>query len=349
VTDTGRSQSPPESPAGKRQKGRFKQQLLPIAMRYGPLRQGIGIHVIYRNTGGGLIVGGLAYAALFALIPTFVLVIAGIFLLIDDPGLRRDAIELIDRAFPAFTGITDTAVEGIREVAAFGGIVALIGFAWGASGLYLNLTRAMERFFPGERVSGALARIAGVLLVVGVILGVLAAVFVAGVLTVVAQALRLDAEWLLWWVGAAITLALATGIVYGVYRIVPANPPEAGSARLPAILVGVAIAAVTLLYGLISPWLVAGFAMFGVAASTFVALVWLRVVFLAMIYGAAMARYRDYVAAARLLDDPEPDASATRHAMAEEQERAARELAAKRQLEQPGATDETTDSSVEAS
>ena len=338
----GDTPAPPE-------KGSIKQVLLPIAMRYGPSRQGIGIHVIYRNTGGGLIVGGLAYAALFALIPTIVLVLAGIFLLVDDPKLRQQAIEVIDQAFPAFSGITDTAVERVGEIAAVGGIIALIGFAWGASGLYLNLTRAMERFFPGERVSGALARVAGVLLVVLVIMGVLTAVFVAGVLTVVAQALQLDAEWLLSWVGAAITLALATGIVYGIYRIMPADPPTARSARLPAVLVGVAIAAMTLLYGLLSPWLIAGFAMFGIVASTFVALVWLRVVFLAMVYGAAMARYRDYVAVARLLDESEPDMYATRHAMAEEQDRAAMELAGVRRLEPPGATDEATDGSVEAS
>ena len=51
----------------------------------------------------------------------------------------------------------------------------------------------------------------------------------------------------------------------------------------------------TLFYGLLSPWLVSSFAAFGVMASVFVALVWLRIVFLAMAYGAAMAshRYRD--------------------------------------------------------
>ena len=86
--------------------------LLPILMRYSLIRRGIGIQVVYRSTGGGLIVGGLAYAALFALIPTLVLVVAGIFLLVDDPQFREDAVDLVSRAFPAFAGITDTAVAG---------------------------------------------------------------------------------------------------------------------------------------------------------------------------------------------------------------------------------------------
>ncbi len=105
----------------------------------------------------------------------------------------------------------------------------------------------------------------------------------------------------------------------------PANPPSAHAARVPAILVGVAIAAMTLFYSFISPWLVSGFQAFGVMASVFVALIWLRVVFLAMIYGAAMARYRDYVAAATEMGEAEPDAFATDHVLAEEADRLARE------------------------
>ena len=155
-----------------------------------------------------------------------------------------------------------------------------------------------------------------------IIVGVLAAVFVAGVVTVVAQALELDVEWILAVVGALATLAIATGIVYGIYRVIPANPPTTRSARLPAILVGVAIAVMTLLYSIISPWLVSGFQAFGVMASVFVALVWLRVVFLAMVYGAAMARYRDFVAAAEALGEAKPDAFATHYAIEQEEERA---------------------------
>ncbi len=133
--------------------------LLPVLMRYSLFRRVIGIQVVYRSTGGGLIVGGLSYAALFALVPTLILVVAGIFLLVDDAQFREDAIELVGRAFPAFEGIAGTAVDGANDLAAVGGVIALMGFFWGASGLYLNLTRAMERFFPGERVSGGLARV----------------------------------------------------------------------------------------------------------------------------------------------------------------------------------------------
>ncbi len=114
-----------------------------------------------------------------------------------------------------------------------GGIIALIGFFWGASGLHLNLTRAMERSFTGERVSGAFARVVGVLLVFLIIVGVLAAVLLAGVATVVARALQLDGEWVLAAGGAAATFAVAAGIVYWH---LPCHPlePTAGEQRQTA-------------------------------------------------------------------------------------------------------------------
>jgi uncharacterized BrkB/YihY/UPF0761 family membrane protein len=191
----------------------------------------------------------------------------------------------------------------------------------------------MERFFPGERISGVLARVLGVLLVLLIIVAVLAAVILAGVVTVIARALALDAEWILTTVSVIVTMVLAAAIVYAIYRVIPANPPDASSARLPAVLVGIAIAAMTLLYSVLSPWLVSGFQMFGVMASVFVALVWLRVVFLAMVYGAAMARYRDYVLAAGQLGEEAPDRFATEHALAEEQRLAIRDQEASAELE----------------
>jgi uncharacterized BrkB/YihY/UPF0761 family membrane protein len=304
-----------------RKRGQLKRIALAVAMRHRWLRQLIGMHIIYRFNTGGLIVGGVAYAALFAMIPTFALVFAGIFLLVDDPILREEAVQTLRDTFPAFEGFTDAAMEQATDIAAVGGVVALIGFAWGASGFYLNLLRAMERFFPGERVGGALARVLGVLLVALVIVAVLAAVLVAGVVTVVVQALELDSEWALGLLSGAITLVVASGLVYGIYRLLPASPPAARSARLPAALVGLVIGAMTLLYSYISPWLVSGYQAFGVVASTFVALLWLRLTFLAIVYGAAFARYRDYVAEATTLGRRQPDRAATRFALAEERRR----------------------------
>jgi uncharacterized BrkB/YihY/UPF0761 family membrane protein len=158
-------------------------------------------------------------------------------------------------------------------------------------------------------------------------------VIVAGVVTVVAHALSLDGEWILAVGGALATFGIAAVIVYGIYRVIPSNPPSVKSARLPAGLVGSAIAVMTLLYGAISPWLVSGYQAFGVMASVFVALVWLRVVFLAVIYGAAMARYQDFVAIAATLGEADPDAYATHYAIEQEAGRVRAELDGAREIE----------------
>jgi uncharacterized BrkB/YihY/UPF0761 family membrane protein len=275
------------------ERGGLKRVALGYILQVPLLRNGYDIHLVYRDIGGGLLVGGLAYGALFALIPSLVLVVAAISWLVDDPAVRADAIRLVGDALPAFKDVASPALDGARQVATASSIVAIATFAWAASGLYVSLTRAMERFFPGERVGTVLARLGGVVVVVLMVVGVLAGVLVAGVVSVVAQALGIDESRLLGLVGGVSALAVATAIVFAVYRIIPAAPPSARAASLPALLVGTAIGLMTLLYSVISPWLVSGYQAFGVMASVFVALIWLRVVFLAMIYGAAMAKHRD--------------------------------------------------------
>ena len=63
-------------------------------------------------------------------------------------------------------------------------------------------------------------------------------------------------------------------------------------------------------------------------ASVFVALVWLRLVFMAMIYGAAAARYRDQVALAVHLGHGNPHRAATQRLRSEEMARAKAEVQA---------------------
>lgn len=93
----------------------MRARVAQIAERYPLLRAGLGIQAEYRDVGGGLIVGGLAYAALFALIPTLVLAVALLNLLIDDPQLRADAVDLIADAFLALESLAEPAVESASE------------------------------------------------------------------------------------------------------------------------------------------------------------------------------------------------------------------------------------------
>lgn len=89
----------------------------------------------------------------------------------------------------------------------------------------------------------------------------------------------------------------------------------------------------TLLYSALSPWLVSGLQAFGVMASLFVTPVWWRVVFLGMVYGAAMARYHDYVAGAAMLDEADRESYAASYALELEAQRARQDGEAAHELE----------------
>lgn len=308
---------------GRAKKRGLRDSLLDFGMQWGVVRRGVGIYAIHRAAGGNLIASGLSYATLFALLPTLALVVTGLTLLVRDPSIRADAIELMISAFPAFKDIAESAVDSAVTYAGFGSLIAIIGLGWAASGLYLNLTRGMERFFPGKRVSGVIARVLGVLLVVLIIAGVLMAVVASAMLSAITGALGIEADWIFGGAGAVVTLIVVSGVIYGIYRFMPAEPPVPASARLPALLVGLAVGVMTLSYEFLASWLTSDYHVYGLMASMFVALLWLRLIFIALTYGAAMARYRDLVAIARRSGVAEPDAAATADVLRLEAERAA--------------------------
>jgi uncharacterized BrkB/YihY/UPF0761 family membrane protein len=294
---------------------------------------------------------GFAYMALFALIPIFALLAIAVSAWVEDPFRREQVLGWIVKVLPMFEDVAGSAVRRGGRAAAIGGLVAFAGFSWAASGFYLNLTRATERFFPGKRKSGARTRVVGVVLVLLTIAAVIGAVTGMGIVNAVADGLDVDVDALVSITAVVLVVLVVTGLVYGVFRVLPANPPTARSARAPAVAAGLIIASSTLFYGLLSPWLVSSFETFGVMASVFVALVWLRLVFMAMIYGAAAARYRGQVALAVHLGHCSPHRAATQRLRSEEMARAKAELQASdrvTEVERAAAAERRADKSPES-
>jgi len=75
-----------------------------------------------------------------------------------------------------------------------------------------------------------------------------------------------------------------------VYVVVPSHGATLRQAFWPALIVGVVIGAFTSLFGWLAPLLVRQWVALGIVGSVFIALVWLNLVFQALIYGAAYAR-----------------------------------------------------------
>jgi membrane protein len=261
------------------------------ARRFPPIRGLMTINDAYNATGGGLLASGLAFSALFAVIPALLLVVSLLIVVAVDEGTRSRITDWIITQVPPLASVASEIVLSVKDSAKVGTVIGIVGFVWGASGFYLALENALGRFFPSRRGRDpVMGRVRSIIAVLLVVFGVLGAFLVSVVLSSIAGFLGHGAEGavaLLFTVGAASLICLAC------YRLVPVEPPGIGAAALASLLVGTFIGLITALFGAIAPWLIGGFQGLGAIASVFIALIWFGYVFQALLYGAAYARMRD--------------------------------------------------------
>jgi uncharacterized BrkB/YihY/UPF0761 family membrane protein len=221
------------------------------------------------------------------------LVVSTLVVLVDDPARRAAIVDWIITQVPPLEDVARAIVEGLADSARLGTVVGAVGLVWGISGFYLALESTMERAFPGTRMRNPwVARIRGVIAVLVIVVGVLVAFLASGVLSFLWRFLPVPGGEDL--VSGSAVLAVSGSILVSglVYRFAPSDHPSFRALLPPAVLTGMAIGGLTAFFGLLAPYLVAGFIGLGVIASVFVALVWLRLVFQFLLYGAALARIR---------------------------------------------------------
>ena len=195
---------------------------------------------------------------------------------------------------PPLQEVATSIVHNLAEGARVGSIIGFIGFVWGASGFYLAIDGAINRFFPAPRGRDpVMGRVRGVIAVAVVVLAVLAAFATSAGLSFVVTILDIHADGLLPILSPLVAVAAAWLVCLACYLLVPVRPPHWRAALVPAIVAGTAIGLLTSLFGALAPVLVQGFTGLGVIASVFIALVWLNWLFQAVLLGAAYARQRD--------------------------------------------------------
>jgi membrane protein len=246
----------------------------------------------YDEGGGGLLAGGLAYAALFAIVPAVLLAVGLAGLVIGDPARRTAATDLIVAIFPPLRGLVEAAAD---QVALEAGPISIVGAAtlmWGASRLAVAFDDAVARVFGGTRRRGLVRRNVGavgtVLLLVGGLLGLTMlaglAAFVdagqaAGVVPVLGLLVDVTLELL-----PAVTVAAAMTLVY---RVLPLPRPTWRAALPPGIVIGLVLAVLARLFVFLAPRLIGAAALLGGVATVFAALAWLALSFQAILIGAA--------------------------------------------------------------
>lgn len=304
MTEAGR---PPEAPIQGRvaaglaralaSLGRVVDSLSSRARRQPAVAAALEVLDAYDRAGGALLAAGLAYEALFALVPAILLFVGIVGFVLGDEGVAV-VVRAVGAAAPALEPIVEAALEEVRRGAVALSAVGLAGLAWGASRLYRAVDAAVARIFAAAPRRGSVARAArGLFAVVVVLAAGVALTALIGVVAVV--------EARIWPEGTAalpkpLLAVLPSGFVVvgfglfaaAVYRWVPTRHVPWSALLLPALATGVAMAVVSELVALLAPRLLGAGAVVGSLVGALVALLWLGISFQILLLGAAWTRHR---------------------------------------------------------
>ncbi len=254
----------------------------------------------YDRGGGGLVAGGLAYAALFALLPGLLLALSVVGMMASSTADQAMIIGWIAQALPPLEELARAAFQQVAVHAVPTGLLAIVALVWGSSRFYTALDQAFAGVFSegsprnpivrivrGILVTGVLVILPVVLLTVASMVGTVAALAPAGqevsgfVLTLIGAVAPL---------GSVALFTLGTGLCY---RFVPTSPPLRGAVALPALAAGLVLAAFTQVFAFLAPRLVGVAALYGAFVAVFALLAWLSGGFNVLLLGAAWTRVRD--------------------------------------------------------
>jgi membrane protein len=253
----------------------------------------------YGRAAGGLLANGLAFSALFAAIPTVLLVlgIAG-WVGSGDASIREQVRDALVAALPPLADLITASVSAVTDGAALTSLIGVVGVLWTVGQLFVAVDVAFARIFSDEPERNAIRRTVRGFVVVGM-LSTMVVVIVASLALVAAldtlggrqgSLARTVADLL----GSAPVLALVAGaaIVVG-YRKLPPRPPTWHALVIPAVLVGAILVLLSQVFTYLVPRLVGVAELAGPLASGFVALAWLSLSFQALLLGAAWVRVRN--------------------------------------------------------
>ena len=257
-------------------------------------------HAVYMRfsaSSGPVLARGLAFVALFALIPALlvVLAVAGIF--VSDPAVQAEIVAIVSEGFPPLGPVIDEALKGFSGLAATSGIVGIVLLVWSASSLVRALDGAFRVVF--EDSGEGRTPIRDVLAVASVAIGTFAAAMALVFITLpgpLGDAIGAPSPA----VRSLESLAAVTGLVALAYRFVPRPRPGWRLLWLPALTTGVAIFLLTSLFAILGPILFGSAELYGAFGALFLGLIWLSNVTQFLLLGAAWVAERDRRARARL-------------------------------------------------
>jgi membrane protein len=255
---------------------------------------------VYGGAAGGLLARGLAFSALFAAIPTLLLVLGLVGLVAGDPVVRDRLIFSLQTTFPPLAGLFGDSVQALSDGAALTSVVGIVGVIWTMSQFYAALDLAMARIYSDEPGRSALLRTARGLVTVIVVAGSAIGLIVLGSLALALDATSVTEDGPIGLLvgllnSPLVLIVLASLVVLLIYRVVPPRTASWHAAGIPAATVGAMIVVLSQAFAFLVPRLVGVEALAGSLASAFVTLTWLSLTFQSLLLGAAWVRVRDEI------------------------------------------------------
>ena len=253
---------------------------------------------VYGRAPGTLLANGLAFTALFSIVPIALVTLGVAGLLVKDPAVQQQLAAALGSIVPPLSDLIQEALVAMTQGAAVSSVIGIAGLIWTVSQFYVTLDVAFSRIFTDEPERDVLRRTArGFIWVVGLI-GVVIALIVAGSLAAAAEALLPTTSTALTAFGRIVSsppivVLITIGVVLIVYRVLPPQVPSLRAALPPAIGAGLAIFLLAQLFLFAAERIVGIAALTGPLATAFIALAWLSFSFQALLYGAAWLSIRD--------------------------------------------------------
>jgi len=253
---------------------------------------------VYGRAAGGLLARGLAFSALFALLPTLLLVLGLVGWAASDPASRDRINATLIAAAPPLPGLIRDSVTAVSDGAALASILGIVGMIWTVSQFYGALDQAIARIYADAPERSAILRTVRGLAMVALLAGSVVGLIVLGALTVVLDALALSNDPPVRVLAALLNSPLVLIVAFSlvvllIYRTVPPRTPRWRAAVIPAVFVGAVLVVLGQAFVLLVPRLLGAQALAGSLASAFVTLAWLSLGFQALLLGVAWMRVRD--------------------------------------------------------
>ena len=253
---------------------------------------------VYGKAPGGLLANGLAFTALFAIVPIALVTLGVAGALVDDPRVQAQLAVAIGAVLPPVRDLIDDALRSMSAGARLTSVLGVIGLVWTVSQFYVTLDIAFSRIFTELPERDLVRRTARGFVWVAGLVGVVVALIVGGSLAAAAEVLLPTSTTALIAFGRIVSsppvvVSIGIGVVALIYRIVPPVAPGWRAVSLPAVVAGIAIVALSQLFLFVAPRIVGAAAVAGSLAAAFIALAWLSFTFQLLLLGAAWVRIRD--------------------------------------------------------